>query len=483
MLLDKHRKLGETGSMRFLTILLMALLVTGCKKPAPLLPPVREGKELVIVTHNGPATYYVNGQNEFSGLEYDLAKLFAKELGDDVKLKVIVVDNITQVIPTLLKGKAHLAAANLSITRTRQHLVRFGPPYQSVQQQVIYNRERDKAPKSASDLVGRHLAVPAGTSYAERLAAISEIIPSLHWDEVRNAGSEELLESVADGTLDATIADSHLVAMVQNYYPDLAVGFDFGLPDQLAWAFSKTGDEWLYRKAEQFFARIRKDGTLLNLLDRYYGHSERLASVDVTGFLGSMRSTLPRYLPLFKHAQELTGIDWRLLAAISYQESHWNPYATSPTNVRGIMMLTENTADRLGVTDRLDPAQSIPAGARYVLTLKEAIPAQVPEPDRTWLALAAYNIGQAHLEDARVLAQRMKLNPDAWADLKKTLPLLNQSEYFSSVKYGFARGGAPVVFVESVRTYYDILQKHEERRQLLPSFNLAANQRQATATP
>lgn len=470
--------------MRSVISVLAALFLLGCHKPAPQLAPVREGKELVVVTHNGPSTYYVNGQNEFAGLEYDLAKLFAKELGPDIKLKVIVVDNITQVIPTLLKGQAHFAAANLSITHLRQHLVRFGPPYQNVQQQVIYNKEQEDTPKTTSDLVGKHVAVPAGTSYAERLAGVSEILPNLHWEEVHNAGSEELLERVADGTLDVTIADSPLVSMLQNYYPNLAVGFDFGLGDKLAWAFPKNGDEWLYRKAEAFFARIQQDGTLRNLLDRYYGHAERLASVDVTSFLGNMHSTLPKYLPLFKQAQELTGIDWRLLAAISYQESHWDNFATSPTNVRGLMMLTEDTADRLGVTDRLDPRQSILAGARYVLTLKEGIPSRIPEPDRTWLALASYNIGQAHLEDARVLAQRMKLNPDAWADLKKTLPLLNQYEYFSKAKYGFARGGAPVVFVESVRTYYDILRKYEERRApLLPSFNLAWHQNRMTAYP
>ncbi len=463
--------------MRLLILLMTALILVGCQKPIPPIASVRESRELVVVTHNGPSTYYVNGQNEFAGLEYDLAKLFAQELGPDVKLKVIVVDNITQVIPTLLKGRAHFAAANLSITHLRQHLVRFGTPYQDVQQQVIYNKERGDAPLATSDLVGKHVAVPASTSYAERLAGVSEVLPNLHWDEVRNAGSEELLEQVADGTLDNTIADSPLVSMVQNYYPNLGIGFDFGLPDKLAWAFPKTGDEWLYQQSEKFFARIQKDGTLHNLLDRYYGHSERLAAVDVTGFLNSMRSTLPKYQPLFKKAQELTGIDWRLLAALSYQESHWDTFATSPTNVRGIMMLTERTADLLGVTNRLDPGQSISAGARYIVTLKDTIPERIPEPDRTWMALASYNIGQSHLEDARILAQRMKLNPDAWADLKKTLPLLNQYQFFSSVKNGFAHGGAPVIFVESVQTYYDILRKYEERHApLLPNFNLGKRQ-------
>lgn len=463
--------------MRFFAILFTLLLLAGCQKPAKPLPSVKESRELVVVTHNGPSTYYVNGQKEFAGFEYDLAKLFAQdlgaELGAEVRLKIVLADNITQIIPALLKGKAHVAAANLSITQLRRHLVRFGPPYQTVQQQVVYNKEKGPAPKSARELAGKILAIPAGTSHAERLRQAAGNLPELRWVEEPRVNSEELLERVADGTLDYSIADSHLVAMVQNYYPNLGTGFDFGEQDKLAWAFPKSGDEWLYRQAQKFFARIQQDGTLSILLERYYGHSERLNPMDVTGFLIKSRTVLPQYLGLFKQAEELTGIDWRLLAAISYQESHWDPYATSPTNVRGMMMLTEDTADRMGVSNRLDPAQSIVAGARYVVLLKETIPERIPEPDRTWLALAAYNIGYAHLEDARVLAQRMKMNPDAWADIKKTLPLLNREEYFSTLQYGFARGGAPVNFVESIRTYYRILEKHERKHTpLLPELEL-----------
>lgn len=454
------------------TFFALLSLLSGCQKPAQPLTPVQQGRELVVVTHNGPATYYVTGQDEYAGIEYDLARLFAQSLGPDVKLRVVVVDNVTSVIPALLKGRAHLAAANLSITPLRKHLVRFGPPYQTVQQQLVYNRDSGDQPRSLKDLVGRSLTIPAGTSYAERLRDAR--IAGLHWREAERVNSDELLEQVAMGTLDATVVDSHLAAIKRNLYPNLDVAFGVGKPEQLAWAFPKSGDEWLYRQAEDFFKRIRKDGTLRNLLDRYYGHAERLETADVRGILAKMRTTLPRFIRSFKQAQELTGLDWRLLAAIGYQESHWDPYATSPTNVRGLMMLTEDTADRLGVTDRLDAHQSILGGARYVAMLKESIPERIPEPDRTWLALAAYNIGIAHLEDARVLAQRMKLNPDAWADVKKMLPLLNRYEYYSTLKYGYASGGAPVVFVESIRTYYNILERHAEQHQpLLPSFDLA----------
>jgi membrane-bound lytic murein transglycosylase F len=183
--------------------------------------------------------------------------------------------------------------------------------------------------------------------------------------------------------------------------------------------------------------------------------------LDITNFLKLSNTLLPKYKHLFKQAQEVTGLDWRLLAAVSYRESHWDTFSTSPTNVRGLMMLTEGTADLMGVTDRLDPKQSIPAGAKYIVKMKETIPDRIPEPDRTYMALAAYNIGYAHLEDARVLAKRFKLNPDSWADVKKTLVMLNNPEYFSTVKYGYASGGAPVIFVESIRSYQRILERYQ----------------------
>jgi len=211
----------------------------------------------------------------------------------------------------------------------------------------------------------------------------------------------------------------------------------------------------------KFFEKIKKDGTLRNLLDRYYGHNKRLNSSDITTFLERSNSLLPKYVHLFKQAQDITGIDWRLLAAVSYRESHWDTYNTSPTNVRGLMMLTEGTADLMGVTDRLDPKQSIPAGAKYLLKLIDTVPERIPEPDRTYMALASYNIGYAHVEDARVLAKRLKLNPDSWADIKKTLVLLKNPEYYTTLKYGYASGGAPVIFVESVRSYQRILEKHQ----------------------
>ena len=457
--------------MSLCVLLLIALLSTACDinnnstthvtkaiKQAPLDP-----HELVFVTHNGPATYYLNGENHYAGIEYDLASLFVSKYAPEYKIKFLLVNSVSEVIPTLLKGQANIAAANLSITKVRQKLVQFSKPYQETQQQLIYNNENNDKPRNLSAILDASIAVPAGTSFAERLTEIQKDQPKLKWQALRQINSELLLDQVANGVLDYTVADSHLVAMMQNYYPNLTVGMALGKPENIAWALPKNADPQLLKKVNHFFDTIRKDGTLSNLLDRYYGNSKRLNTQDITAFLKLSNSLLPKYEHLFKQAQETTGIDWRLLAAVSYRESHWDTFNTSPTGVRGLMMLTEDTADLMGVTDRLDPKQSVPAGAKYIQKMVETVPSRIPEPDRTYMALAAYNIGYAHVEDARVLAMRLKLNPDRWADVKKTLVMLNDPEYYSTVKYGYASGGAPVIFVESIRSYQRILERYQPR--------------------
>ena len=411
---------------------------------------------------NSPNTYYVDGNNEFAGLEYDLAKLFVQELDDGTQLKFIVENHIDQILPNLLNGRADIAAADISVTAARKTRIDFTTPYQDVQQQVIYNKDLDKKPpKNIKELIGKNITVPAGTSFAERLSKLHADQPSLFWEERTNANSEKLLIELASGELEYTIADSHLVAILQNYYPSLGVAFAIGEPEKIAWAFSKNSNPQLLAKADAFFKKIKNNGTLRNLIDRYHGNAKRLNQLDIKTFLMNSNKLLPKYKHLFKQAQEITGIDWRLLAAISYQESHWDTFNTSPTNVRGLMMLTEATADRMGVTDRLDPKQSIPAGAKYINLMVDTVPERVPEPDRTYMALASYNIGYAHVEDARVLAQRLKLNPDSWADVKKTLVMLNNPDYYVNAKYGYCSGGAPVIFVESIRSYHNILLRYQ----------------------
>ena len=460
----------HTGfNKRLVSFLLLGLIlcITACDNP-PIEPKTaKDAKNLdantiTFVTLNSPNTYYVDGNKEFAGLEYDLAKLFVKQLGPNKKLKFMVADNVNQVIPAILNNTADIAAADVTITDARQEIINFSAPYQDVQQQVIYNKqEPNKIPKKITDLVGLHISLPAGTSFVERLIKLQPSTPGLMWEERLHVSSEQLLQELSRGEISYTVADSHLVSIMQNYYPNLTVAFSLGKPEKIAWAMPKNGDPQLQLQVNAFFKKIKKDGTLRNLIDRYHGNSRRLKPVDITSFIIRSRTLLPKYKRLFKQAQEITDLDWRLIAAISYQESHWDTFSTSPTNVRGLMMLTEGTADQMGVTDRLDPKQSIRAGAKYVNVMRESMPDRIPEPDRTFMALAAYNIGYAHVEDARVLAQRLRLNPDRWADVKKTLVMLNDPTYYLNSKYGYCSGGAPVIYVESIRSYYKILARFE----------------------
>jgi membrane-bound lytic murein transglycosylase F len=171
-----------------------------------------------------------------------------------------------------------------------------------------------------------------------------------------------------------------------------------------------------------------------------------------------MQSRLPLYKKWFEEAADESSQDWRLLAAIGYQESKWNPHAASGSGALGLMQLTLQSATAVKVANPADPRQSIFGGARYFRSIYEKIPAHVSDPDRTWFALAAYNIGYGHVEDARVLAQKAGRDPDSWDDVRRFLPLLSEEQWYTQTANGFARGSEPVRYVDSVRSYVDLLE-------------------------
>lgn len=415
--------------------------------------------ELVVLVRNSPNTRFLGADGKYVGIEQDLLELFSKDIG--MKLRYVELSSFADILPALHRNAAHFAAAGLSATEERRREFLFGPAYQSVQVVVAYNTDK-RRPSGVRDLVGKRVAVMAGTSASEQLRVERESEPRLRWDEVPTGDGVDLLDHLSDGDYDFVVTDSNVVDLAQNFLPNISRAFHIGTPETLAWALPKDANPLLANQISDFFTRINESGVLRVLLDRYYGHIERLDQGDVVAFLQRRTSVLPQYRNSFEQAQELTGIDWRLLAALGFQESHWNPLATSPTGVRGLMMLTADTADRMDVTDRLDPHQNIIAGARYLRMLKDTLPERIPEPDRTWMALAAYNVGYGHLEDARILTQRRGLNYDSWVDVRKTLPLLARSDYYSTVKRGFARGGEAVILTENVRNYYDILMRYED---------------------
>ncbi len=450
---------------RWLPVALCLLLgLSACTRPPALLDQIKQDGVLRVATRNAPTTYY-EGPRGPAGIEYDLITLFAERLGVDVKW--IIPDSLDEIIPMVQHGQVHIAAAGLTSTRARRLRVLFGPSYQQITQQVVYRRGT-RRPRRVVDLHRGTLDVLAGSSHEERLKALRKRHPQLTWHAQREMSSEELLYQVKEEFIDYTVADSNEVALNRRYYRTLAVAFDLTEPERLAWAFPHSADRSLYHAAIAFFDRIRTSGKLQELLDRYYAHADQLNFVDTRAFMRSTGTRLPDYRALFEKAAEKTGLDWRLLAAMGYQESHWNPHAVSPTGVRGIMMLTRDTARQLGIEDRIDPENSIMGGAHYFKRMLRKIPARITDPDRSWLALAAYNVGFGHLEDARIITQRRGGNPDKWMDVKDNLPLLSQKKWYETVRRGYARGREPVEYVANVRNYFDLLVWMEEREKVEP---------------
>ena len=457
----------------------LALLAASCTEAPKPIPPVAQSGELVVLTVNGPGTYFEDAQGLPSGFEYDLATLFAKEL--KVRPSFIVIDNPAKIDRALRTGQAHLAAAALARHFDFPGGLAWGPSYFTTQHQIV-GKPTDAKPKSLDDLSGKRIGV-IEESVGEYLLGEQPhlAVPVEHLPP--GTSTAELLERVDRGELDYALVESTRFTLARRFFPQLEVAFNVGKPVDYAWLVSTVDKKNLLEAAAPFFERIRKDGTLKRLVDRYYGHALRMNAVDSGTLLERIPEVLPKLKPYFHEAESVSGIDWRLVAAIGYQESHWDAAATSPTGVRGLMMLTDETADRLQIKNRLDARESIVGGARYFALLKEALHPRIGEPDRTYLALAAYNLGLGHLEDARIVAQRGGLNPDVWQDVRQVIGRLADPDTFGTLKHGYARGFEAQQLVDNVRNYYDILVRMEPRETPLLTAPLGEPPKPAPASP
>lgn len=419
----------------------------------PVLDAVRARGELVVAVRPGPTSHYQTAWGD-AGFEFELAQGFARDLG--VQLRVIPAATADEALALVADGAADFAL-DMAMTPRREESFRFGLPVQAASAHVVCGNGRP-SPASVADLDGRPLAVMAGSHHVEQLAPLRRAQPGLGWLAVPDATEAGLLAMVHEGTVDCTLVDSDSWEFHRHLFPALRVAFDLPEPLYLAWAFPQADDDSLRLSANGWLARRHADGFVQKLHDRYAAHVRTLTDIDAQKFYERLQQRLPRYLALFQEEAARNDLDWRLLAAVAYQESMWDPSALSPTGVRGLMQLTQATASQLGVADREDPAASIRGGARYLRQLIDSLPADIPDPDRTWMALAAYNAGVAHLHDARVIAQRRGGDPDSWPDVRAALPLLKQEQWYTQARHGYAQGATQaVVYVRHVRRYYDLM--------------------------
>lgn len=439
----------------------LPLLVSASHTPTALETVLSQGK-LTIISRNGPTTYY-EGRQGLDGYEYKLAKAFADSLG--VELEITEEENFRGIFNSVGSHRGELAAAGLSVSKEHADSVRFTNSYMTVSQDLLY-RTGSKRPTTIEDLYGKSILVISNSAHAERLRQLQGQHPDLRWHEQSDLEMIDLMELVDSGVVDFAVVDSNSYKLNRNLYPRARKAFSISdKAKPLAWAFPKSADNTLFDRANQFLSAAQADGLLASMNKRFYGDVHAMDAGSATTFARRLETRLPKWQDSLQSAGEEFDLDWQLLAAMSYQESHWDAHARSHTGVRGLMMLTQVTAKEMGVSNRLDPEQSISGGAKYFRKIFDRIPEDIQGIDRTWLALAAYNIGFGHMEDARVLTERMGGDPDKWEDVSKHLPLLAKRTYYRTTRHGYARGWEPVKYVQNIRNFYNTIAWHQQIQQ------------------
>lgn len=451
---DPHTK--QSRGKRFPALLVFLILGTtmicACRQDKTL-EEIRGGGVITVITRNNAHCYYTY-RDEPMGFEYDLAKAFADFLG--VELQVRVAESWNEMLLLLDRKVGHFVAASMTVTPSRQRIVDFSKGYLPVQQMAVTHK-RNTDLKGLEDLAGKKVHVRAGTSYEERLRELKkgglDLAIALH----DNVPTEDLIDNVDQEKIEITIADSNVALLNRRYYPDIRIAFPIEKQQFLGWAVKK-GEKALLDQINAFFETILENGIFQDAYNRYYAYIEKFEHLELKKFQERIETRLPQYEKTIRKAAEEHGFDWRLIAALIYQESQFRPWAKSFSGVRGLMQLTLPTAKDMGVKNRLDPHESIMGGTKYLKEIYDVYDS-TPEPDRTLIAVAAYNVGKGHVSDARKIAVDMGLDPNRWSSLEKTLPLLRQRKYYKKSKYGYCRGAEPVFQVRRVFTYYDILKR------------------------
>ena len=455
-----HRVQLTTGIIAATLVLLVLIFQPGItQNPLTQLEKIQQRGYIRILTLNSASTYYLDVDSP-SGFEYQLARWFSESIG--VEAGFITVSQFSDLYTELLFGTGDIVAAGLSMDESEySSAVIYGPRYYEIKSQVLYRNGSVERPRTIEDIAGKNLHIIRGASQSKLLHQLKREYSELIWTEVDDIATEELIELVDTDKVKYIVADSHDIALQRRFFPELRIAFELGVPRQLRWAFNHAEDDSLTIAIDAFFKQIKADGRLEQLIHRHYSQVANFNYSDIQTFNRHLQERLPRYQALFMQEADSFDIDWRFLAAIGYQESLWNARAKSPTGVRGLMMLTRATAKQMKINNRLDPQQSIRGGARYFTSVHKRIPEQIAEPDRSWLALAAYNVGFGHVEDARKITEMNGGDPDKWIDIKKSLPLLARKKWYKNTKYGYARGWEPVKYVENIRKYYEYLTGSE----------------------
>lgn len=424
---------------------------------------VRGTGELHLVGVSSPTTFF-SQDGHVHGLQFELAQQFASELG--VKLVIDPVDGPDDVLGNLRRDNAKLALTSLSAGDPELKRLRITMPVLATRQALI-QRQDMTPPASLEDLGRRSVGVLAGSPEARYFASLKQQQPDLKVVVFPRADLLDLLNLLEQGRIDFAAAAVEDFDAYRSVFPTLNDTLRLDRIDNVAWVFMKSSDRSLYDAAQDFLVRKAADGTL-DRLAAFYSPGEAFAGNSIQHFQKDIAQRLPRYRDSFEQQAARQGLDWPLLAAIAYQESHWDARAVSPTGVQGLMMLTAGTADMMGVKNRAHARDSIQGGASYFKRILDRIPATVPEPDRTWMALAAYNMGPGHVMEARKLTRLEKGNPNSWLDVSRHLVQLAQARRAAGKPAPDV--GQALHYVQQVRRYYDAIALNNSRERDISRF-------------
>ena len=390
-----------------------------------------------------------------AGFEQQLLLDFAHRVNR--RLELVEYTSVEAMFEALDRGDVDMVSSGYEASPAFTAAFKKGPSYRNDQLIAVY-RVGHHRPRSVNDLVGKRVAVVSDSLQSSELHRLQAELPALNWSELENIDYIDLLSRIEDGDLDVAIVSKTDFQLYRGAFPRLGEGFPLLDAVQHRWIFGNGKHQHaLLAQSRAYFVLADTQKQIDVLSERFFSPSSKINQVAANEFARNIRVRLPKYRNVIKEVANTHNLDWRFLAAISYQESNWLPKARSRTGVRGMMMLTRQTASEMGINNRLDVEKSLEGGAAYYLKLRKRISPAVTGPDRDWMALAAYNFGYGHLLDARALTAKRGGDPNLWHDVKQTLPLLHDPKFYRETRYGYARGWEALDYVQQIRHYAEVL--------------------------
>lgn len=433
---------------------------------------IKERGKLVALTGYGLNSYFIYKGTPM-GYEYELLEMLSRELG--VKLEIVVVEDTHDIYQKLNTGQGDIIADNLIVTKESERVADFTIPHNHSRQVLIQKKPSNwrsldpatldkKLIRNTLDLTGKEVHVRKESAYFARMENLSEEIGS----DIKivtvsgDTATEDLIRLVAEGKIPYTIADENVALVNQTYYPDVDVSTPVSFPQRIAWAVRESSPD-LLEAVNKWISRIRKEPVYLAIYNKYYRNYKILEPNIACRRQMTCGKNLSQYDNLIvQHAKEI-GWDWRLLAALIYQESHFDPSAKSWAGATGLMQLMPMTAQHFGVTDPNNPVENLRGGTKYLKWLDAYWKEQIPDKDeRLKFVMASYNVGQEHVADAVRLAAKYNRNPKVWDDNVAYFILQKSNPKFSTdpvVKYGYCRGAEPFNYVVQILERYEHYKK------------------------